>query len=65
MSGLVSSPIIVMALLCFAQIGVGTGDVLTAAGELPDWSVIRCWDFGDQFAGQSVRVRRSPLRWAI
>ena len=47
------------ALLCADRRFVGTGDVLAAAGELPDRSVGRCRDCGDQFAGQSVRVRRS------
>ena len=60
-SGLVSSPVLIMALLCFAQIGVsGAADVLAAAGQLPDRSVGRRRNRGDQLARQPLRFRR-PL----
>ena len=61
LSGLVSNPIIVMALLCFAQIGVSAVPPMfwPLAGKLPDRSIGRCRDRGDQLAGQSVRFRRS------
>ena len=48
-----------VTLLCADRRLRSPSDVLAAAGELPDWSVGRCWDRGDQLARQFVRFRRS------
>ena len=39
-----------VTLLCADRRLRSPSDVLAAAGELPDWSVGRCWDRGDQLA---------------
>jgi hypothetical protein len=60
LAGLISNPIIVMALLCFAQIGIHASDVLAAAGQFPHRCIGRRWHRRDQFASKSFRLCR-PL----